>query len=84
MDFRVGDFQGLRSNSLGFGRAAEPMARAWPTFGMSWSLRAVQERIFQGLFIKHFLGLKWASKHEKRGYFGLEGHISDFFEDSKK
>ena len=69
---------------MGFGPAAGPMAGAGPTFGMGWCLRAVQERIFQRVFMKHFLGLKLADKHEKIGYFGLEGHISDFFDDSQK
>ena len=69
---------------MGFGPEAVPMAGAGLTFGKGWCLRAAQERIFQRVFIKHFLGLKWASKHEKIGYFGLEGHISGFFEDSQK
>ena len=69
---------------MGFGPAAGHMAGAGPTFGMGWCLMAAQELIFQRVFMNHFLGLKLANKHGKMGYFCLEGHFSDFFEDSQK
>ena len=56
-DFVDGDFQGLRSKRLSFGQSAGPMAGAGPIFGIGWFQKAALERIFQILFMKHFLCL---------------------------